>query len=834
MKALNRHLKHTYPYYAHLKEGHKETLEEHSKLTFTYYQKMINPAHVSAVKIVTINDYLKKCGIVNKMVYEEAKVLFENAIILHDIGKINRNFQIEKMKNMHFGNTVTEDSFHSIYSALMYLHIFKENVISKNYAKDEQQLLMKLWFNFAYVISRHHGYLNSLTQFEEAIRLAIEKVEHDPTLIGEYIAVKALVEDKRQLLYMMNKVAINKGNSTPKADLSLWFLCKSLFSLIVTCDFYATGEYMSACEINNFGEIEDLKGFTEKYYADPMIRNIKSYDDSAETKGQVTPINALRSKMFLEAEKNFLAHRDENVFYLEAPTGCGKTLTSVNLAVNAIEKCEAIKRIFYVFPFNTLVEQTAMTLSSLFETSSLAVINSVEAIKVDETEDYNKSYLDRIMLHYPLIVTSHVNFFSALVGVSRESQLMLSHLRNSIVIIDEIQSYKNMIWQELIEVIHLAGELFNIKFIIMSATLPKISDLTSYEGIQLIQNPRDYFEHPLFKNRTSPKFELLTQSPIAIDKLCESICFQIESDKNRILIEFIDKVSARDFYVLLKERNPDARYEILELTGDDPVYYRKNLINRLKQQDAKGDFSLQKVVVIATQVIEAGVDIDMNIGYKDISIIDSEEQFAGRINRSCKLNEAPIYFFDLFNEKIIYKNDVRINFTLREPEARKWFYEKDYQSYFGAVLKKLEIEKLRFTQNNIQNYFKLLSDLNYLEIHKHLRLIDQDNITIFIPQSIEVDDVIIDGNEVWKAYNELLMNREMPYPQKQILLSRHKKMFSYFTYSVKYPPLCFQDNINNQVFLLGFEKFMIDGKFNRKAYNDANGKGIFSPEEMIL
>lgn len=829
---INRYLKNTYPYFAHVRDKHKETLAEHTNLTFVYYNKLTKTTKDMTDQLAVITNYLQNCGIENSSVYDEVKNLFESAILLHDIGKINRNFQIEKMKNTYFGNEATEDSFHSIYSALIYLHIFKEKVITKNYTKMEQQVLLKIWLNFAYVISRHHGYLNNLECFEDAIRTALEKVENEPTIINEYLEVELLIQDKKQILYLINKTLRNKDSSSPNTALSFWFLCKTLFSFIVTCDFYATGEYMSQSEVNNFGEIENLAVFTNKYYSNSMIQKIRASHTQVENQG--APINNLRSKLFLEAEINFLKNNTETVFYLEAPTGCGKTLTSINLAVKAIEQCKEIKRIFYVFPFNTLVEQTAITLSSLFEESSLAVINSLEAIKVDETEDYNKSYLDRIMLHYPLIVTSHVHFFSALVGVSRESHLMLSHLRNSVVVIDEVQSYKNMIWQELIEVIHMAGMLYNIKFIIMSATLPKISKLTSHEGVQLICNPKEYFEHPLFKYRTVPKFELLKHDPITLDILCDEICSKIEYNEERILIEFIDKVSARSFYNLLKSRNTKEDYEILELTGDDPVYYREKLISRLKNQDSEGNFCLNKVVVIATQVIEAGVDIDMNIGYKDISIIDSEEQFAGRINRSCRLSEAPIYFFDLFNEALIYKNDVRINFTLRQTEARKWFCEKDYQKYFDSVLEILAHEKQRFTTNNIHNYFKLLSDLNYIEIHKHLRLIDQENITIFIPQTIEVDGVIIEGHEVWTKYDALLKDKEISYPRKQILLSRHKKLFSYFTYSVKYLPLSYKEDINKQVFLLGHGKFIEEGKFNRKAYNDENGKGIFSPEEMIL
>ena len=72
------------------------------------------------------------------------------------------------------------------------------------------------------------------------------------------------------------------------------------------------------------------------------------------------------------------------------------------------------------------------------------------------------------------------------------------------------------------------------------------------------------------------------------------------------------------------------------------------------------------MLLIATQVIEAGVDIDMDIGFKNISILDADEQFLGRINRSCKKKNCKVCFFKLDEGNLIYKSDVRIRkeFTL--------------------------------------------------------------------------------------------------------------------------------------------------------------------------
>ena len=766
--------------------------------------------------------------------------LFENAIYLHDLGKINRNFQILKMNNPELKELPTQDSNHSIYSSLMYMDIFFNDITSKAFNRKEQGILIKLWLNFAYSISRHHGYLNEIGDFPDAINAALARLINDTKVIDQYLYLDRLYQNKERLSYLMNKSIIDMSDDRNENGLLLWFIGKELFSYIVTCDFYATGHYMSNTEVSYFGDIKNVEKFTEKYYSDSLVKQIKTYKPQNK---KIKPINHLRSQMLIEAEKNFIKNKNERIFYLEAPTGCGKTRTSINIAIKAVESCDEVSKIVYVFPFNTLVDQTADVLEDLFNVEDIAVVNSIEAIKINENEDYDRAYLDRIMLHYPITITSHVNFFGALTGVSRESNLIFSHLRNSIVILDEIQSYKNIIWKELIELMHLASELYNIKFLIMSATLPKISKLTSYKGISLIDNPEYYFSNALFKNRTKAIFTLLDNKNFTLDDLLNEINKQIIRKKERILIEFIDKVTARTFYEILKNDLDKEDYQVIELTGDDPIYRRKKYIEQLKKVDNNGEFVLKNVIVIATQVIEAGVDIDMNIGYKDISILDSEEQFAGRINRSCNLHEAPIYFFNIFDSKMIYKKDVRINFNLMQEKSREWFSMKNYDEYFDEVLNLLTIEKSRHNLNNIENFYNLITKLKYKEVYKFLKLIEDESITIFIPQIIEVEEKIdnmtikktLNGIDIWKQYFEFIENKSLPYAEKQIKLSRLKKEFSYFTYNVKYKPsFKYSEVVGENMYLLDMNEYITNGKFDRKKYNESNGKGNFSPEELII
>lgn len=114
----------------------------------------------------------------------------------------------------------------------------------------------------------------------------------------------------------------------------------------------------------------------------------------------------------------------------------------------------------------------------------------------------------------------------------------------------------------------------------------------------------------------------------------------LENKNKKVLIEFIKKASAEEFYRILGERVES----VFLMTGDSSIQERKDLIEKIK--------GLSSVILVATQVIEAGVDIDMDIGFKDISRLDSEEQFMGRINRSGKKTE--LCTFSIWMRRKVY------------------------------------------------------------------------------------------------------------------------------------------------------------------------------------
>ena len=94
--------------------------------------------------------------------------MFCNVILFHDFGKINPAFQIQKMKNNKVPIKTLDGlsgSDHSLFSAVIYLDYFLEEIEKSSYPKKDKSLLtVLLWIN-AYVISRHHSDLEQMIDF---------------------------------------------------------------------------------------------------------------------------------------------------------------------------------------------------------------------------------------------------------------------------------------------------------------------------------------------------------------------------------------------------------------------------------------------------------------------------------------------------------------------------------------------------------------------------------------------------------------------------------------------------------------------------------------------
>src|SRR5699024_9796077 len=150
------------------------------------------------------------------------------------------------------------------------------------------------------------------------------------------------------------------------------------------------------------------------------------------------------------------------------------------------------------------------------------------------------------------VITSHVNLFNTLFGIGKEKNYGLYNYINSVVILDEIQAYSNNIWKEMIEMFDKYATLLNIKFIIMSATLPRLDNLINKKISNfcvLIKDSEKFYKSKVFSKRVTLNYELL-ENTITMNELVEKIG---KIKRKKVLVECIRKNTAEELYQKLKE-----------------------------------------------------------------------------------------------------------------------------------------------------------------------------------------------------------------------------------------------------------------------------------------
>jgi len=798
-------------YWAHTKKDAKpETLNEHILLTKEYLYRL-----------KTAKNLHENISNLSKIILENRQIkltsIFDNLIIYHDIGKTNPNFQSIKMKNSNFSTIHGEDSNHSDRSYFKFKENYEKDSWDKNL--EETYIFYSLLLNVLF----HHGKFQN-REWKEHLR-------YNPP---------AASEPSQMDLFLYKKIQNDKIKFPNECLYMLYIFIKLHYSLLIASDFYATSDYMNSKSITEFGTFDDVT-------KDKIVAKFECFYSSLKP---TKKIDSLRQEIFNTTENNLLKseNSDKNIFYLEAPTGSGKTITSINLALKLLKNDSKLNKIFYVFPFNTIAEQTKNCIKNIFgDTLNFTLINSTtppDLVGDDENIDYNKTHIDRMFFNSPLVLTSHVRLFEIMFGTSKESNYPFYQLANSVIILDEIQSYDCKLYEFMAEMFDKFASALNIKFIIMSATLPKISRLLDKEDgwVDLIdsETAKEIFSNEIFKDRVKIDFSMLDNTKkFQADKnlLFDDIKSKILSaNKDKILIEFISKKVSRECLNYFQDLTDLKEYQIYELTGDDNKLYRMKIIDEIKNSN-------KKIILISTQVIEAGVDIDMDMGFKDISFIESEEQFLGRINRNSKKSDAIAYFFNFTPANKIYSGD-RLKFNLLDKSLQKMLLNKDFSKYYKDLLKEAKSSNDR-SKNGIQSirdeFTQNIKDQQFENIEKAMTLInDNSDGKIFIPLKIDISefkdkledefgnldayivDGKLDGQEIWDALKDL-QNIESYSQQKVEAISLYAlaNLFSFNIYKKE------KDNLRNYTekygfyFLNEYSEFIDkNGRFDRQKFHD--------------
>ena len=723
--------------YAH----ENELLSDHILKTFHIFSCL-------ADENVMLNFYniFSKKGYIN-ISYGEFKDIIYNFICFHDIGKLSFNFQINRLnknnlsikkeqKNILNNNCLDKyvdklDVNHSFSGALIF--------ISKYFALFSENKLFILVL--AYSIYSHHTYLKDLLLEDGFIYSHFNRNEEYNTLYCLLLFLDISFDqfsndafDISVFQEIQNEGIISKNSQ----DSSFSFFYNYIYSLLISADVLASREYkksLNDVKSDNFDNRigNDLKhkmiksfynvGYNQDLFNVQYDENINEMDD----------INLLRRNMLLEASDNLLNHLDNHIFFLNIPTGGGKTNTSMKLALDLIDN-SSVNRIIYAMPFINIIEQNYGVIKDNFNLSEdcgdiRKIYSATETIFDEEDDEFkSKIILQDSFFNYPVICTTFSTFFDGFVNNKKRYKYKISALANSVVILDEIQSLPLVNWNSLYFLITEMAEKYNIYFIIMSATLPHFDKLkldynnnfSHSSAIPLIINPEHYFNHFIF-DRTEIEndiVELSVNDELAIkDYLLNKIIkpnFKDGYTKGLIVLNTIN--SSKLVYDLLCDCSDNFDIDLLN----------SSLLSNIKQEiiykiNNMNDNS-SHYILVSTQSIEAGVDVSFDFVIRDFSILDSIEQVRGRCNRSRELNKdgsnrkGRIYLINLKNNK---------------KYLHEYIYNKQELSSRILGTKKLLENNLNYDYSDMVDYYDDVSkNINNLEDRKEDNFLfnDRDNI----------------------------------------------------------------------------------------------------------
>ncbi len=403
-----------------------------------------------------------------------------------------------------------------------------------------------------------------------------------------------------------------------------------------------------------------------------------------------TPLDSLRRQLYHEVMGSLARSLNDlpgKILTLTAPTGSGKTLTALSFAFKLRrridQEMEYLPRIIYALPFISIIEQNYSVfydvLSELPEfprNEHAYLLKHHHLAEIRYREGSEERGVDEGLLlteswESEVIVTTFVQLLHSIIGFKNSFLKKFHNIIGSILILDEVQSIPVEQWPLVRNFLKLLSKKFGVTVIQMTATRPLI--FQEGEAQELIPSPEMHFQK---LHRTLLKAK--TQEKISLDFFEEKI---IETwDENNSLLVVLNTISMSiKVYEALKAKLTDKLLpcigypkttqegEIMRLLARTkkmvPIVYLSTNINPL-QRVARIDFLKAwvgqglPVIVISTQVIEAGVDLDFQSVIRDIGPLDSIVQVAGRCNRSAT-KETPgmvqVYHLDGGGAEHVYK-----------------------------------------------------------------------------------------------------------------------------------------------------------------------------------
>ena len=552
--------------------------------------------------------------------------------LLHDKGKEKNDFQtyIRLMNELPTDSRTYQDKTHAYVGALLAKRLFPVGYLF-----------------VAYALAGHHAGMPDFNSLEELLKKDLpEEVSWDG--LPDVPSPPSYLEQMQP------------------SDLNHLF--RLLYSCLVDADYLDTENFMMPGQArlrNNQTSLADLLPKLEVYYQNLAER-------SADT-----PVNRIRKQVQDVCRQ--AAERPSGVYSLTVPTGGGKTLSSILWAMlHAIRQGK--QRIILSIPYTSIITQTAAVLKKIFGDDQ--VLEHHSNLAVDETDVSDETALRKKLAtenwDFPIIVTTNVQLLESMYASHPSACRKLHNIANSVLLFDEVQTLPGERLQPIIDALRTYQRFFGVSLLFTTASQPTLegvrpghqADLLGFEKIEEIV-PATWHLHEKLR-RVHLHF---CTSPLTYQEISEQLL-----QHPRVLCIVNTRKDAGEIFSHLGEPEPGAlHFHLSRMMCAEHLDHTLHEIKEALQRDAS-----TPIRVVSTQLVEAGVDIDFPVVYRQEAGLDSILQAAGRCNREGKLPElGRTEVFQIEGRRVPlgtlnYANQARLNM----PAPKDWFSPEAMKDYF--------------------------------------------------------------------------------------------------------------------------------------------------------
>ncbi|SNZ15580.1 CRISPR-associated helicase/endonuclease Cas3 [Hydrogenobacter hydrogenophilus] len=682
---------------------------------------------------VFIEDHINRCLELLDF-YMDKNLFDENFIIsakvstaLHDFGKCTSYFQ----EYITGKRKKTKETEHAFISAVYTFHCMKKILEDRNY----------LIFSFI-SCKRHHTSPDSfIEEFllddenKEMLLKQLKSIDEEKTNI--FINNLNLPDDLKEKIRLKKEEFQKKiPEYTEEFRALRSYIRKNQFEIKDFIRF----QYLYSLILDSDKTEAGAKPFIPKRVEDIPLFVI--FDYKKRKFSSQREIDKLRESAF-----QYVMSRDidinSKIYSLTLPTGMGKTITGFAFALKLRQEIRNKKgitpRIIYSLPFVSIIDQNANILKEILNVQESGSLFLKHHHLSDITFDEFEFGVSRVLTegwNSEIIITTFIQLFHTLISSSNSFSRRFNKLANSIILIDEVQALPSKYWHLLREFIKETSQTLGTYFIFMTATQPYLVD----SAIE-IANRYDFIDK---LNRINVYIDLK-------EKTIEEFLSSLELNKEKTYLFIMNTISSsRELYKLLKKK---VKEDVCYLSTYVLPCEREKRLKEIKEGKYR--------IVVSTQLVEAGVDIDFDVVYRDFAPLDALNQSAGRCNRNMEKQAGEFHIVRLVDKKsrdfahYIY-DSVLLNTTRQMLYGKSHLSEKEFillvEDYFREVWRKISKDKSNEILEAVKS-FRFSSNRSNRNSIRDFRLIEEEKYKSDV--FVEFDEK---ATEVWKKAKEIIAN----------------------------------------------------------------------------